>query len=122
MFGDVGGLNDFIALSLASIFGLLSEKFLHKDLIQKLFHVTSLASGGYKSPKTILRSFKSLKIPLCLLLCPSRFKEKKKRLFKLAMSRTEDSLDVIKLIRNSRVLKTLLRLLLSKDERRLILF
>ena len=41
MFGDVGGLNDFIALALTSIFGLLSERLMQRDLAQNLFHVTS---------------------------------------------------------------------------------
>ena len=37
MFGEVGGLNDFLVLVLASIFGPFSEKFLQVSLIEKLF-------------------------------------------------------------------------------------
>ena len=33
MFGDVGGLNDFLALVLASFFGLASERFLLASLV-----------------------------------------------------------------------------------------
>ena len=36
------------------------------------------------------------------------------------MSKIEDSLDVLKIVRNGRALNTLLRLLLSSDERRLV--
>ena len=36
------------------------------------------------------------------------------------MSKVEDSLDVVKIVRNGRALNTLLRLLLSSDERRLV--
>ena len=36
------------------------------------------------------------------------------------MNRVEDSLDVVKLVRSNRALTTLLRLLLTKDERRLL--
>ena len=38
------------------------------------------------------------------------------------MRKVEDSLDVVKLVRDSRALNTLLRLLLSKEERSLIRF
>ena len=33
MFGDVGGLNDFLVLVLASFFGLASERFLLASLV-----------------------------------------------------------------------------------------
>ena len=39
MFGDVGGLNDFLALVLASLFGLASERLLMASLVQKLFKI-----------------------------------------------------------------------------------
>ena len=41
MLGEVGGLNDFFALVLQTIFGLFSEQFLLAQLMQKLFRVAS---------------------------------------------------------------------------------
>ena len=38
MFGDVGGLNDFFVLILASFFGFWSNSFMRASLVQKLFH------------------------------------------------------------------------------------
>ena len=40
MFGDVGGLNDFLILCFSATFGFFSEHFLIASLIQKLFHVS----------------------------------------------------------------------------------
>ena len=39
MFGEVGGLHDFLALVLASIFGFASEHFMFASLVQKLFRI-----------------------------------------------------------------------------------
>ena len=38
MFGDVGGLHDFISLILSAVFGLFSEKFSLVSLSEQLFH------------------------------------------------------------------------------------
>lgn len=38
MFGDVGGLNDFLVLLLAPVFGLISENFKSTALVSSLFH------------------------------------------------------------------------------------
>ena len=44
MFGDVGGLYDFINLSLAALVGFFSKNFLVASLIQKLFWSNSSKS------------------------------------------------------------------------------
>ena len=41
MFGDVGGLNDFIFLLLSSVFGFCSNRLLLKALVERLFHYTA---------------------------------------------------------------------------------
>ena len=40
MFGDVGGLNDFLALIFATIFGYFSENLMLARMIEKLFHLS----------------------------------------------------------------------------------
>ena len=40
MFGDVGGLNDFLGLFMATIFGYFSENLLLASMLEKLFHFT----------------------------------------------------------------------------------
>ena len=37
MFGEVGGLNDFIALILSMVLGLFSDKFMQASIVQKMF-------------------------------------------------------------------------------------
>ena len=44
MFGDVGGLNDFLVLLLAAIFGFFADKMMLKELASKLFHYPTTAS------------------------------------------------------------------------------
>ena len=39
MFGDVGGLRDFISIFLSAFFGLVSSKFLNSSILMSLFHV-----------------------------------------------------------------------------------
>ena len=39
MFGDVGGLRDFISIFLSAIFGLFSSNFLNSSILMTLFHV-----------------------------------------------------------------------------------
>ena len=40
MFGDVGGLRDFLGLFITALFGFFSEHFMSASLVQTLFHVT----------------------------------------------------------------------------------
>lgn len=54
--------------------------------------------------------------------CYSRRADRHRKALDDGMRKVEDSLDVVKLVRDSRALNTLLRLLLSKEERSLIRF
>ena len=38
MFGDVGGLNDFLILACGSLFGFFSQRFMLASLVESLFH------------------------------------------------------------------------------------
>ena len=40
MFGDVGGLRDFVGLFISAFFGFFSEQLISASLVQTLFHVT----------------------------------------------------------------------------------
>ena len=37
MFGDVGGLNDFLGVILSSVFGLFSDYLLNGAMVKKMF-------------------------------------------------------------------------------------
>ena len=41
MFGDVGGLRDFLYLFLTSVFGFFSDEFLNASILRRLFHVSN---------------------------------------------------------------------------------
>ena len=41
MFGDVGGLYDFLGLFLATIFGFISQNLMLARMVEKLFHFTT---------------------------------------------------------------------------------
>ena len=41
MFGDVGGLYDFLSLILATLLGFFSDRFLQASLVQKLYRGVS---------------------------------------------------------------------------------
>ena len=45
LFGDIGGLRDFLALGLASVFGLFSEHLKTADLINRIFRVSIVSSS-----------------------------------------------------------------------------
>ena len=45
MFGDVGGLNDFVGLFLATVFGYFAENLKVSRMIEKLFHLASPSPG-----------------------------------------------------------------------------
>ena len=60
MFGDVGGLRDFLGLFISAFFGFFSEHFMSASLVQTLFHVTD---GNARSPSKTLASIKPLSFP-----------------------------------------------------------
>ena len=41
MFGDVGGLNDFLVLGLSIVFGFFSERYMIADFVAELFQFES---------------------------------------------------------------------------------
>ena len=130
MFGEVGGLNDFLALILSTFLGFLSERHLLVSLAQKLYHGVpqverkiDVASMTTKHDITFNPlSFKASFIVAqsCLMNFCYRDKSLHRKAMFDGMSKVKDSLDVVKLVRSFRALNTLLRLLLSQDERRLL--
>ena len=131
MFGEVGGLNDFLSLGLSSLIGIFSERFMRASLIQKLFRGANTDDKPPRNQKftpfAIFRSIGSLMFPTSFVIaqifsfgrCP-RDQGRRRREFEAGIVKLEYELDVVHLIRNSRALSTLLRLLLSKDDRRLL--
>ena len=52
MFGEVGGLRDFLILSLAPLFGLFSNQFMMASIVSKLFRINDhQTSKGGKKPR-----------------------------------------------------------------------
>ena len=130
MFGEVGGLYDFIALGIATVLGFFSERQLMASLVQKLFHeapnVKKEKDEITETTKQTINfnplSFKASFVVAqsCIMGCCYRDKKLHRRNLFYGISKVEDSLDVVKLVRSYRALATLLRLLLTKDERRLV--
>ena len=128
MFSDVGGLNDFLGLLLATIFGFFSERLMLASLVSSLFH-GSVSSVEKDDPSEALDSIKPFNNPKCFTLmqaltcglCP-RKQAQRRRAIALGSHGIDRELDVVRLIRQSRTLTTLVRLLLSRDERRLLKF
>ena len=116
MFGDVGGLYDFLVLISATIFNYFADKLMLRELASKLFHFSTLSVQGFESPIVALSKIKSLKTNKLFL------DRKRKYFLGLAKIKLDASLDVIRLIRAARVQKTLTRLLLNKNERKWIRF
>ena len=113
MFGDVGGLNDFLSLLISPVFGLFSEYLLNGDMVQKMFHSVSKLSAGDRlqnpantaTPKKTFKAIKPIKLTKFLLLlractfgyCPKD--RKKKRLLKAATCRLDNEFDVVRIVR-----------------------
>ena len=116
MFGDVGGLNDFLVLICALYFKFFAEKLMLRELGAKLFYYSTLKVQGFESPLAALSKIKSLKTNKLFL------DRKRKYFLGLAKTKLDTSLDVVRLIRASRIQRTLTRLLLSKSERQWIRF
>ena len=57
LFGDIGGLGDFLVLGLASVFGLFSEHLKTADLITQMFRV----SNGNKPGVQVTTPIRALK-------------------------------------------------------------
>ena len=101
------------------------------SLVQKLFRGADTDDKPPKNlafaPSAMFKSIRSLMFPNSFVIaqifsfgrCP-RDQGRRRREFEAGIVKLEYELDVVHLIRNSRALSTLLRLLLSKDDRRLL--
>ena len=67
MFGDVGGLLDFVYLILAAFFTVFAENFMQASVIQKIYHVdvTSMNPQSRRSVDQALTSIRSLNFTHC---------------------------------------------------------
>ena len=130
MFGEVGGLHGFLVLILSVFLKYYNSQLLLASLAQKLFHGAPKVASNYdSSTSTTLQevTFNPLSFTASFVLaqsyimsCCYRDKYSHRKTLLDGMSRVEDSLDIVKLIRSYRALNTLLRLLMTKDERRLL--
>ena len=108
------------------------------SLVEKMFHVSSappnppgpqhLMNGKFKTPAEIYASIKPISISKSFILAKACSfslclrKDRRNIVLEEGVKRLDDELDVVRLIRRSRMLSTLLRLLLAPDERRLLSF
>ena len=133
LFGDVGGLRDFLGLFLSAFFGFFSERFMTASLVQTLFHASNSSKESVNldhSPAQALSSISPIKLPRVFTLmhaltcakCRCHGNKKRHKALELGESYLSRQLDVVKLVRQNRIFSTLLRLLLAKKERRLIRF
>ena len=107
MFGDVGGLNDFLSIVAGGIFGIFSEGFRQAYMAEKLFHQQEKTSKSKPmTPKQTISSLKQLKFSNffilfspCLRLSSSKAVKKKRKLLDEANQRIEASLDILNFIR-----------------------
>ena len=133
MLGDVGGLSDFFYLALTSAIGVFSERFYNAKMVSKLFRENPsrnerpgsvyYAEKQQTSKPTKYRplSFNSSFICFQSVL-PECFSYKKRRAKVLhnSLKKLDKQLDVVGHLKRSQALNVLLRLLLSKYERKLL--
>ena len=126
MFGDVGGLFDFILIGLSSVFSYLAHSSLSASLVSKLFHASDIEPKEESKNATLpLKALHSIEIiPFSATLaafdaCSCRLARKKSRRLRtleLGEAKLDQSLDFVKLVRQIRILRTLTLLVLSKEE------
>ena len=124
MFGDVGGLNDFFLVVLSTIFGFFSDRMMLMSVLPKLFRYSSQGSNELPPKATLnaIHSFSGISfidIYICRICSNSRNKMRHKA-FKQGEEMYQDSLDVVKLVRYGRALRTVLRLFLSSEDRQIL--
>ena len=110
MFGEVGGLYDFLAIILYAIFTRISSKFQQATIISRLFRIKGpdqLISKPLKFSRTFIFT------QMCWLRFCIPDKGKKHKALQEGIKRLDLELDVAKIVRNSRAMDTLQRLLLS---------
>ena len=132
MFSEVGGLYDFLVLLLSTVLGFFSKRHLLASLIQKLFHeapkVFTKKNETIRTERQTIDfnplSFNASFIIAQFFTMGCCYREKlllRHKALLNGMNRVEDSLDVVKLVQSFRSLEnTFERLLMTKDERRLI--
>ena len=123
MFGEVGGLKDFLSPILAFMFSTFSKNFLQAQLVKSLYR--SIENGNQEIKSELMPVSSAIRFSSCFVIhqvlklgCLGR-KQDKMRL-KRGLAKIDGSLDIVKLIKNANALAILLRLLLSKPERRLV--
>ena len=112
MFGEVGGLRDFIALVLAPFLSLFSERFLLASIVSKLYSISaprgttrsedySINPAAHQKPlfRPIEFSTSFLLADACSIGWCLRDKALHRKTLLDGISRLEDSLDVVKLVR-----------------------
>ena len=110
MFGEVGGLHDFIALVFKVLLGFFSQRFLAASLVEKLYHTAPKTIK--KDAENALSVFKPLFFGTQVVLCHictngKRGKYQQIKTLHEGIIKVEDSLDVVKLLRHIRSLKVL---------------
>ena len=77
MFGDVGGLNDFLGLFFATVFGYFSENLKVASMIERIFHQSMMPSKTdrrrYLAPHQAFESIKELKLPTSFVILNSLY-------------------------------------------------
>ena len=69
MFGDVGGLQDFILIVLAPLFSYFSSSFMSATLVSKLYHASESEPKPASTTLTPLQALESIKpIPFSSML------------------------------------------------------
>ena len=123
MLGDVGGVYDFLILAFSPLLGLLSRCFMTSAMIQKLFHAALDSESPNSSPKENLAAIRPLSFSrIFTLFAKCKSNGMRHQALELGKRRIDKALDIVQLVRQARAIKTLQRLLLSKDERRLLKF
>mmetsp|Transcript_27725 Transcript_27725/g.34467 ORF Transcript_27725/g.34467 Transcript_27725/m.34467 type:complete len:113 (+) Transcript_27725:244-582(+) len=112
MFGDVGGLNDFLGLILTSVISFFSSNFMEKSLIEKIYHVSSSdpapQRGSVSHDFEVANTIRPLKLSKCFVLIYAltggRYPSSRKKRFayRAAQEQLEKSLDIVDLISKTR--------------------
>ena len=100
MFGDVGGVYDFLLILLAPFFSFLSQKFMMSSLIQKLFHAALDSEAPHCSPKESLAAIRPLSFSRSFTLFAfCRRQGMRHQALKLGASRVDKALDIVQMVR-----------------------
>ena len=96
MFGDVGGVVDFLFILLAPFCSFFSQKFMMSSLIQKLFHAALDSAAPNASPKESLAAIRPLIFSRSFtLFAICRRQGMRHQALKLGASRLDEALDIV---------------------------